>query len=45
MISFINVDLELNKKPVFQNMNLTIQSGELVYIVGKSGSGKTTLLK
>ena len=45
MISFINVDLELNKKPVFQNLNLTIQQGELVYIGGKSGSGKTTLLK
>ncbi len=45
MISFINVDLELNKKPVFQNLNLTIQQGELVYIVGKSGRGKTTLLK
>jgi len=45
MISFVNVDLELNKKPIFRNLNLTVQSGELVYIVGKSGSGKTTLLK
>jgi cell division transport system ATP-binding protein len=45
MISFIDVDLELDKKPVFKNLNLTIESGELVYIVGKSGSGKTTLLK
>ncbi len=45
MISFIDVDLELDKKPLFQNLNLTIEKGELVYIVGKSGSGKTTLLK
>jgi cell division transport system ATP-binding protein len=45
MISFINVDLELDKKPVFKNLNLTIEQGELVYIVGKSGSGKSTLLK
>lgn len=45
MISFVNVDLELNKKPIFKNLNLSIQQGELVYIVGKSGSGKTTLLK
>jgi cell division transport system ATP-binding protein len=45
MISFINVDLELDNKTVFKNLNLTIQQGELVYIVGKSGSGKSTLLK
>ncbi len=45
MISFINVDIELDNKPVFRNLNLTIQQGELVYIVGKSGSGKSTLLK
>ncbi|MCF8383634.1 MAG: ATP-binding cassette domain-containing protein [Chlorobium sp.] len=45
MISFIQVDLELNKKTIFRELNLTVQPGELVYIVGKSGSGKTTLLK
>ncbi len=45
MISFSNVDLELDKKPIFTNLNLTIQPGELVYIVGKSGTGKSTLLK
>ncbi|NTV05009.1 MAG: ATP-binding cassette domain-containing protein [Chlorobiaceae bacterium] len=45
MISFTDVDLELDKKPVFKNLNLTIAPDELVYIVGKSGSGKTTLLK
>lgn len=45
MISFIQVDIELNNKPVFRELNLTVQPGELVYLVGKSGSGKTTLLK
>ncbi|MBV5326075.1 MAG: ATP-binding cassette domain-containing protein [Chlorobium sp.] len=45
MISFINVDIELDKKAIFRNLNLNIQSDEFVYIVGKSGSGKTTLLK
>jgi cell division transport system ATP-binding protein len=45
MISFINADIELRKKPIFRGLNLTIQPGELVYIVGRSGSGKTTLLK
>jgi cell division transport system ATP-binding protein len=45
MISFVNTDIDLRKKPIFKNLNLTIQPGELVYIVGKSGTGKTTLLK
>ncbi|TLU83029.1 MAG: ATP-binding cassette domain-containing protein [Chlorobium sp.] len=45
MISFIDVDIERDKKPLFSGLNLTVQPGELVYIVGKSGSGKTTLFK
>ena len=45
MISFVNVDLELGKKPILKEVNLAIEPGQLVYIVGKSGSGTTTLLK
>ncbi|HWR00401.1 MAG TPA: ATP-binding cassette domain-containing protein [Chlorobaculum sp.] len=45
MISFVNTDIDLRKKPIFRNLNLTIQPGELLYIVGRSGTGKTTLLK
>lgn len=45
MIAFTSTDIDLGKKPIFRNLNLTIQPGELIYVVGRSGSGKTTLLK
>ena len=45
MISFVNVDLELAHKPILKQVNLVVEPGQFLYIVGKSGSGKTTLLK
>jgi len=35
----------LENRPVLTDINLDIQSGEKIAIIGKSGSGKTTLLK
>lgn len=32
-------------RPIFQDLNITVQPGESVAIVGASGAGKTTLLK
>jgi len=33
------------RKPLFQNLELTLQSGSICGLLGKNGAGKTTLLK
>jgi cell division transport system ATP-binding protein len=46
MISFKNVHKSYNKGvPVFNDLNININSGEFVVITGRPGSGKTTFLK
>ena len=42
-IHFENIDFNYGEKPVLCNINLAIQSGQLVALVGSSGAGKTTL--
>ncbi len=45
-IVFENVSFTYgNKKPVIKNINLVVEAGQMVAIVGKSGCGKTTLMK
>lgn len=43
MINISNLNLKYGQTPILNNINLTIQSDEIVGIVGESGSGKTTL--
>ena len=33
-----------NDKPLFQNLNLTVDDGQIIALVGESGCGKSTLL-
>ncbi|MES2614451.1 MAG: ATP-binding cassette domain-containing protein [Bdellovibrionota bacterium] len=49
MIEFVNLSKNFNKKnsnfQALNNINLTVQQGEIFGIVGKSGAGKSTLLR
>lgn len=45
MIEFKNIRKVFNNKEILKGINLTIDKGELVVLVGSSGCGKTTTLK
>lgn len=45
VISFQNVDIGYNNRPVLQNLNFDVTEGEYIGIIGPNGSGKTTFLK
>ena len=43
-ISFQNVSFTYDTDPVLQNININVQTGEIVALVGMSGGGKTSLV-
>ena len=45
MIQFINVSKAYKEHNVIENINLEINKGELVVLIGPSGCGNTTILK
>lgn len=45
MLEFKNVSKSYGKTKVLKNIDLTINTGELMVLIGPSGCGKTTLLK
>ena len=46
IVSLKNVSVSFDKnKPILQNLNFSINSGEIVSILGPGGCGKSTLLK
>lgn len=46
MLNVKNVSFQYSEgKPALQEVNLSLDKGEIAYLIGESGSGKTTLLK
>ena len=42
-ITFENVGFSYEKEPILKNINLTVQKGQTIALVGSSGAGKSTL--
>ncbi|MDU9052806.1 MAG: ATP-binding cassette domain-containing protein, partial [Clostridioides difficile] len=45
IIQFKNIKKQYNDKTIIDNLNLDIEKGAFLTVIGSSGSGKTTLLK
>jgi osmoprotectant transport system ATP-binding protein len=44
-VEFKDVSYQVNRRAILQSLNLTINRGEVLLLLGRSGSGKTTVLK
>ena len=45
MLELRNVSYQVDNRQIINNINLKIEAGETIAIVGPSGSGKSTLLR
>jgi cell division transport system ATP-binding protein len=45
MLSFENVEFHYRNQAVFTNLNMELDYGEFVFVIGKSGIGKSTLMQ
>ncbi|GAE35539.1 ribosomal protection-like ABC-F family protein [Halalkalibacter akibai] len=44
LLQLQNICVEIKDYPIFKNVNLHVQQGDIIGIIGKNGAGKTTLL-
>jgi len=45
IISIKNVSISYNNNAILENINLEINKGDFIYLIGETGSGKSSLLK
>jgi cell division transport system ATP-binding protein len=45
IIELINADIYQQEELVLKDVNLLVQSGEFIYVIGKVGTGKSSLIK
>src|SRR3954466_1649887 len=45
IVELRNANIYQGKSLILQDVNLTVNKGEFVYLVGKTGTGKSSLLK
>ena len=45
IINYKNINIYQGERQVLRNVNITVEEGEMVYLVGQVGSGKSSLLK
>ncbi len=45
ILSLQSVNIYQEKNPVLTNVNLDVNRGEFIYIIGKTGAGKSSFLK
>ncbi len=45
IVQLNNLTVAYDKKPVFEDVSFTLNSGEILGVIGESGAGKTTMIK
>ena len=45
LIDYKNVEIHQADQIVLHDVNLTVEGGEMIYMLGKVGSGKSSLMK
>ena len=45
IVEFNNAEIELESEMIIKDLNLNINKGEFIFLIGKTGSGKSSILK